>query len=248
MIDGKKAIYWAVLNQGEIAVELSQTINMVLQTSPYPIFVDYSCEKPISYNRNQIVKRFLERKQYDYLIMLDGDIVPPSNLLALVDYDLDIIGALCFAFSKKMIFPLILKRWKKAKKDRLSSKYVMYDSIDPAKWQGLTECDAIGTGCIIIKREVLEKVVYPFRNEYDKTGEKKLGLDLNFCYRAKKLGYKVFCHTDYLCSHHTRTDLKTIFLTIKAITDENLRLNRILEENNIKYSPSDFKFLENDEN
>lgn len=215
MIEGKKSIYLAILNQGEIAAELSQWSNSILTITPYPIFVDYSCEKPISFNRNQIVKRFLERPQYDYLIMLDSDIVPPAEYLNLVDFDKDIISGLCFAFVKKNIFPLILK-YSKAKKNT-GNKYRPYDSIHPDKWTGLVECDAVGTGAIILSRKVLEAVPYPFRNEYDKTGEKLIGLDINFCHRAKKLGFKVFCHTDYICSHHTRFDLKSIYYTMRQV-------------------------------
>ena len=47
--------------------------------------------------------------------------------------------------------------------------------------------------------------------------EKLIGLDINFCHRAKKLGFKVFCHTDYICSHHTRFDLKSIYYTMRQV-------------------------------
>lgn len=144
--------------------------------------------------------------------MIDSDIVPPPNYLNLVNFQKDIISGLCFAFTKGNIYPLILK---KDKVKVAESKYYPYKSIHPDKWTGLIECDAVGTGAVILSRRVLEAVPYPFRNEYHpKTGEKMLGLDLNFCRRAKMLGYKVFCHTDYQCSHHTRMDLKTIYYTM----------------------------------
>jgi len=213
MIENNISIYLAVLNQGEIAVELTQALNSILATSPFPIFIDYSCEKPISYNRNQIVKRFLDRPQYDYLVMIDSDIVPPADYLKLVDFKKDIISGVCFAFTKNNIFPLVLKRGKKKNE---GFKYYPYESINPKYWKGLLEVDAVGTGAIILSRKVLEAIPYPFRNEYDKTGEKQIGLDLNFCRRAKALGFQVFCHTDYVCSHHTRFDLRNVYYTISA--------------------------------
>jgi hypothetical protein len=230
MIEGKKAIYLAVLNQGEIAVELAQCLDSILATSEYPIFIDYACEKPISYNRNQIVKRFLERPQYDYLIMIDSDIVPPPNYLNLVDFQKDIISGVCFVYAKNKVFPLVLK---KNHSPITGNKYKSYDGIDPKKWTGLIEVASIGTGAIVLSRKVLEAIPYPFRNEYDKTGEKLIGLDLNFCRRAKKLGFKVFCHTDYICDHHTRFNLRSLYYTmwqayqdINKLKDENQRITR----------------------
>jgi len=224
MVENRKAIYIAILNQGEIAAELSQLLNVLITSTDFYLFVDYSAEKPISYNRNCIVKRFLERKQYDYLMMIDSDIVPPANILDLILYDKDIISPVCFAYTKKSLFPLVLKQ---QRKKAPGSKYKAYESIRPDKWKGLLEVDAVGTGAIIIKREVLEKIPYPFRNEYDKTGEKQIGLDINFCFRVKKLGFKIFCHTDYISSHWTRFDLRNIYYTM---TEEYKKREKLEEE------------------
>lgn len=217
MIENQKSIYVAVLNQGEVSVELSQFLNYTIVNSPFPIFIDYSCEKPITYNRNQIVKRFLERPQYDYLLMIDSDIVPPPDYLKLVDFQKDIISGVCFAFTKKNVFPLVLK---KSKHKTDGQKYYPYESIDPRKWTGLIEVDAVGTGAIILSRKVLESVPYPFKNVYDKTGEKIIGNDLNFVREAKLKGFKAYIHTDYICSHFTRFDLKAIYYTMRGIFKE----------------------------
>ena len=227
MIENNIAVYIAVLNQGEIAVELAQSLDLLINQSPYPLYVEYPAEKPISYNRNQIVKRFLERKQYDYLIMIDSDIVPPPNYLSLIDFQKDIISGVCFAFTKNQIFPLVLKRDKKKPK---GSKFVPYVSVKPKNWKGLLEVDAVGTGAIVLSRKVVEDIPYPFKNIYDKTGEKQIGLDLNFCREAKKKGYKVFCHTDYVCSHHTRMDLKNLYYTMKNVFEQVEELSTKLKK------------------
>lgn len=232
MIDGHVSIFIAVLNQGEVSVELVQLLNNIVASSPYPLFIDYPCEKPISYNRNKIVKHFLERPQYDYLLMIDGDIVPPPDYLKLIDFKKDIISGLCFAYTKQNIFPLILK---KSKEKITGSKYRPYDSLHPDKWTGLVEVDAVGTGAMIMSRKVLEQIPYPFKNVYDKNGEKQIGLDLNFCRVAKKKGFKVFCHTDYVCSHHTRFDLKKMYYTISAtfkdVNELKYKIKKLDKEN-----------------
>ena len=201
-----KGIYIAVLNQGGIRPELALLLTQLTRYPNYNIYLDFPADKPISHNRNSIVKRFLKMKDYDYLFMLDGDIIPPLNILDLADYQKDIIGGLCFAFMDNVIVPLILR-----KQDPPPEGEKPYKVMDFEGNEGLVECDAIGSGCMMIKREVLEKVKAPFLNIYDEDGIKKLGLDLSFCQRAKELGFKVWCHLDFPCSHWTTLDLKTFY-------------------------------------
>jgi hypothetical protein len=227
VINNLRAVYIAVLNQGEIRTEISGWLNSLASFYPYPFFVDYACDKPISNNRNKIVKRFLA-SEYDYLMMLDGDIIPPRNVLQLIDFKKDVIGGLCFAYIGKAIIPLILKR---DKKKLPGNAFIKYHAIPEHKWEGLTECDAIGSGCIIMSREVLEKVHNPFMNIYDeKTGERKEGLDIAFCRKARKLGYKIYCHTDYRCDHWTVMNVKQVYDSLEFLAQELRKLNKIIDK------------------
>src|SRR3990167_10580536 len=196
----QKNIYLAVLNQGEIRTDLSQIINLIIQNDSYRIYLTYPAGKPITNNRNTIVQKFLA-SECDYLMMIDSDIIPPPNILNLADFNVDIITPLMFVKQKGVLIPLFLKR----------NKDGMYDAADYLGRTGLQEVDATGTGCIIIKREVLEKVKHPFENVYDEDGIKTLGNDFYFCQKARKLGYKVWVHLDYVASHHTVQDLKDQF-------------------------------------
>jgi GT2 family glycosyltransferase len=125
-------------------------------------------------------------------------------MIQMADYDKDIIGGLCFGFLKEMIIPFCMKL----------NKQGTYDMAEIAIKSGVQECDAIGSGNMMIARRVLEDIPHPFRNEYDSEGIKRRGLDFNFCKRAKEKGYKVWVDTDLLCSHFTRANLKDIWLTI----------------------------------
>ena len=209
-----KGVYIAVLNQGWIRVEVANLINKIGSQHKYNVLVSYPSDKPIANNRNKIVLDFLKRKQYDYLLMLDDDIVPPPNLLNLADFDKDIIGALCFAWKNDAIIPLCLKK-------------IGRDAYTPLNTEedGLVECDAIGSGAMMIARRVLEhpywyKTGGPFRNYYRKNGEKRLGLDISFCERAKKLGFRIWAHLDYPASHWTNFDLKKVYETISMYKRE----------------------------
>ncbi len=196
----QKTIYLAILNQGEIRTDLSQMINLFIQNDSYRLMLTYPAAKPIVNNRNTIVQKFLAT-DCDYLMMIDADIIPPPNALNLADFDKDIITPLMFVKQKGMLIPLFLKR----------NKDGIYDAADYLGKVGLQEVDATGTGCIVIKREVLEKMKHPFENKYDEDGIKILGNDFYFCQKAKKLGFKIYVHLDYVASHHSTQDLKDEF-------------------------------------
>lgn len=209
----KKSIYVAVLNEGEIRTELASVLNHILLQSDYKVYLKYHSDKPIAFNRNKIVKQFLE-SGCDYLLQLDSDIVPPPNILQLADYQVDIISGLMFAFRQTSVIPLILKKnW--------DDEY----NVMPFRGdEGLTECDATGTGSMMIARHVLAdpRMKAPFLNEYNYDGIKVRGLDLAFCSRAKELGYKVYVNLDYPCSHIVRMDLKNIYSALLESSGEKV--------------------------
>ncbi len=216
-----KTIYLAILNQGYIRSELVFLLTKWVRESPYNLYLTLPAAKPIMHNRNNIVKKFLET-DFDYLIMLDNDIIPPANFLTLVDYDKDIIGGLCFACKNRggvdIILPLALEK-KPSERDDVDWKY------RPMKLrgdEGLVEVDAIGTGAIIIARRVLEhpKMKPAFVDYYDDDGLRIEGLDLSFCRRAKENGFKVYTHTDFASSHWTEMDLKQIYSGEAKRSDE----------------------------
>jgi len=201
-----KSIYIAVLNQGSIRPEIAHLLSILSKQRKYEIIISYPAKKPITNNRNTIVKNFLET-ECDYLLMMDNDCVPTEKLLDLADYDKDIIGAVCFGYLKKMLIPFAMKL-------KLDGKY---DIIETGLNDGVIECDAIGSGVMMIARRVLEDMPFPFRNEYDPEGIKTKGLDFNFCRRAKKKGFKVWVDTDMLASHWTTLDLLEVWRTFDQL-------------------------------
>jgi hypothetical protein len=128
----------------------------------------------------------------------------------MADYDKDIIGATCFGFINKMIVPFAMKQRPDYK----------YDVMDIDLNNGVLECDAIGSGVMMIARRVLENMPHPFRNEYDPEGIKTKGLDFNFCKRVKKLGYSVWIDTDNLTSHWTTIDLLFMWKTFNNMLNK----------------------------
>ena len=226
-IHQSKGVYIAILNQGAIRPELSYLVTDFTHQNKYRLYLSYPAAKPISFNRNTIVKDFLAKKEYDYLLMIDSDIIPPLNYLDLIDHladeDKDIISGVCFAYMDNGIVPLVLE-YNPDKND----KPFLVKSLDGD--EGLVEVDAVGTGAMAIKRKVLEQVKAPFINRYDEDGMKLMGLDLSFCDKAKKLGFRTWCHLDYVCSHWTKVDLKEIYRSLQA----NEEIKKMSLKNNAK--------------
>jgi len=219
-----KKISISILNQGSIRPEIADMLFKLSRQGKYLVNIEYPAKKPISYNRNDICKRFLETDA-DYLLMFDSDCIPENidRILDMADYDKDIIGTTCFGFVEKMIVPFAMKQRPDYK----------YDVIDADLNNGVIEVDAIGSGVMMIARRVLEALPHPFRNDYDPEGIKTKGLDFNFCRRAKLLGFSVWIDTDNLTSHWTTLDLKYMWQTfdgmlkmIKSLKEENKSLSK----------------------
>jgi len=221
----QRNIFLNILNQGEIHTELSKTIAIMTQQEGFRIGLNFPNGKPITNNRNTIVQKFLAQKEYEYLMMIDSDIVPPPNILKLVDFHKDIITPLMFCLQKGEVRPLTLKMAKDGIYD------IPKEYLDKS---GLIEVDATGTGCIIISRKVLETIKHPFENIYDKDGIKRWGNDLYFCRRAKEAGFKVWVHMDYEASHYTIMDLKELYHTFIAsnkMCEDLIKLKEYFKDN-----------------
>ena len=180
----------SILNQGTMRVELTNLLlKMFVKNKEHTLHIEYPNKKPIQENRNQIVKRFLETDK-EYLLMIDSDIVPNKNPLDLIKCDKDVIGLLCPTWKKDSVIWLAM--------DKHKEKWKMSPKLNN---KGLNKIDAIGTGCILIKRRVLEKIQAPFNVIWNDDGTMKTGLDFAFCDKCKEEGFNIYFHSDYYCSH-----------------------------------------------
>ena len=84
-----------------------------------------------------------------------------------------------------------------------------YRQVPLEKRGGLQEYDAVGTGCIVIARRVLETIKEPCSPKWE-NGLMILGRDFYMCEKAKKVGFKVWAHWDYLCDHFKELSLLSV--------------------------------------
>lgn len=113
----------------------------------------------------------------DYILWVDTDMqFSYDSLTRLLDADKDIIG-----------LQAVMRAHPHA-----SNTYDMEDKPILYK-DGTNEVKYIGTGFLLVKTEVFQKIGMPyFKVTYD--NGKWQGEDLNFCDRARAAGYKIYCH------------------------------------------------------
>ena len=214
----KTKVQLVVPNEGTVATELMLMLMNLIYDGRYELHFSFPMYRPISHARNKIAREFLQAEPpFDYLLMIDSDVVPSVNPLDLVDDDLDVVGH---------IYPI----WKA---DQEPGHEVMW-GVEPlgelAVAQGLVEVAAIGTGCVMIARRVLEHPAMraPFRERFDEDGLLQRGEDLAFCDRARAAGFRVWADLGARCSHQKLVDLRQVGRAIDhvradGVVDQTMR-------------------------
>jgi len=100
-----------------------------------------------------------------------------------------------------------------------------YKMPPPEERNGVRAVDSIATGCMMIKREVLEKIKAPFNLILTEGGFNDLGDDYAFCKRAKVAGFKVHADWDMLCDHIKQVSLMTVVRALKKAYEEGTKKN-----------------------
>jgi GT2 family glycosyltransferase len=139
--------------------------------------------------RNSLVDQMLNHPlNPTHIFFLDADIVPASDtLMQLLRHRLPIVSGL---YRKRLPphEPLAFLRKGRA--------------LKPIAVKGprLKQADVVGGGCLLIRREVFEKIRGPwFTSEWRDDGH--LSEDFSFCEKARKAGYKILVDTAVKPSH-----------------------------------------------
>lgn len=145
--------------------------------------------------RNLIVEEALRQPNVSHVLMLDDDtIVAPDTLMRLLAYDVPLVSAL-YCSRTPPHWPVAYRRHPDGR------TYVPLSRFAP----GLQVADAVGAGCLLVKREVFERVPAPwFKWTLGSSTEPACGEDLWFCERAREAGYPILLAGDVQVGHLTR--------------------------------------------
>ncbi len=135
------------------------------------------------------------KENYDYFFSLEQDVLPPSDIIEkLLKHNKKLITAVYFAHNvmpdqvSRELMPLV---YKLVDKKDLSMRPLNESEL----WQqqGLTEVVSAGLGCLLIHKDILEKI--KFRYEKNTFDDRWFFID---CYNLK---IKSFADTSIKCKH-----------------------------------------------
>jgi hypothetical protein len=193
-------LYIAILNHGwirrEIVNDLLPAIRKMDNVEATLENLNKTWDHPISSNRNKITKRFLATDN-DFLLMIDNDVVPRGNPVYYAFADKDVVG-----FPAKVRQGDRQLNWVAYVLNPDRHEYAPVDFTKVAQDIELLKVDAVGTGCILIKRKVLESIKAPFHIHFDEDGILTMGTDFAFSERVSEAGFEIFTTPKCVCEHY----------------------------------------------
>lgn len=193
----------AWLSPGTVEHDFCRSLTNTIQAEPERIVgqIPLKSGPNLSAPRNQIARTFLANTA-EWLWMVDSDMTfPPDTLARLLDaadpVDAPIVGGLCFGQrGPDEIFPTMFVR-----EDGESYR------VDEYPPDTLLDVAATGTGCLLVHRDVLEKLQANYREPFPwfaETVNEHGGVeseDVTFCFRARDQGFPVKVHTGIPVGH-----------------------------------------------
>jgi len=204
----------SVPNTGTIKTELVNVLLNIATRNPQSIGVDLPQGMPVDSSRNNAVKRFLATK-FEWMLPIDSDVVPPIDVVdRLLRHKKKIVSAVCWSSMGG-------EKGGEWEQDILPYPTVMEKAEDGKGWrlaraklessETLIQVDAVGMACVLIHREVFEKMGGNwFRLSYGADGICTGGEDFAWCLKAKELGYEIWVDKSIQCSHYKSVDLLKI--------------------------------------
>lgn len=149
------------------------------------------------YDARESLVKLAIKDNFDYLFMLDSDMVPPKNtiveLIKTIEYGYDLATGLIF----KRSYPFQPCFYIKARIKEENKKFVpLLEGV--IKWNaGETyRIEACGMACCLIKVESLKQMESPLFYPFPDIGE-----DITFCIKFRQKGFKLGLNTNVDIGH-----------------------------------------------
>jgi len=202
----------------------AETARFCATLNQYPSVVwGYTNTASAELSRNSLLEHHFHRDPcWTHTFFLDSDIAPPANALALLlQVGADVAVGLCPIYADKRAV------WN-VQIDNKASWIPMTTPLPEEPF----EVSSAGAGCLLIRREVLVDIGYPwFQTEYQEAFKNKgkgvkTGEDVYFIRKTLEKGYKVVACPDVKCHHFNQVDLLDYFMIVrKQIEDSNRNTN-----------------------
>lgn len=166
---------------------------------PLSICSSKAIDCPVDFNRNQAVSIFLNKGSWTHLFFLDSDVSPPLDAIdRLLALEVPVATGL---------YPLMLReglRWAILNKDPGG----VYRCLKYLKsTEAPFEVDGAGAGCLLIRRDILKEMSWPyFRWDLTAPGQ-KTGEDVFFSKKLNANRHRITVDPTILCNHYKTINL-----------------------------------------
>jgi hypothetical protein len=172
---------------------ISRARNLLVETLLNPQHV--AKHNAVQNERNELIPA---SHSADWLFFLDDDILPqPDVLLRMLSHNVPIVSGLYVS----RLPPHSPVAYRQVRPDGEPDRYLPVGRIA----SGLQEVDATGAGCLLVKREVFERMrsagVPWFQYICDTDLSRYVSEDIYFCEQARKLGYPILLDSKAQCGH-----------------------------------------------
>jgi len=162
-------------------------------------------------SRNYILDYAVD-ESYDYILMMDCDVIPPANILSkLLSHEKEIVSGLYFGLfgptgkqkndtvawkiaSDKEVAEINLRFPEFIKKHGIPRRHLTEEEVKSGELQ---EVIIPSAGCMLLSREVFKKIRYGL---LDVSGYETSD-DIFFCQKAREAGFKLYCDPSIKCEH-----------------------------------------------
>lgn len=193
---------------GWIHKRVARTLFSIAGDRRFEVEIRLPSLKPYANNLHHCILMALESGA-DFLLTMDADNPPPPNVLDLCELGLDVVGCptpVWHSGGPKGDRPWYLN----AMVDVGEDGFRPLQDVRPEDCHGLAEVDAIGSGCLVISRRVLEAVPAPFHRTWNEDGTQDVGGDFSACRRWRAAGFRVFAHFSYAAQHFCELELSEV--------------------------------------
>lgn len=181
---------------------------------------------PTEYARNVLVRDFLASNA-DSLWFIDSDTMPDDNWMKLFEVDADIVAGVYPIGRQERGNRVLAVDWGLYNQSPDHEYGWVALPLEAYKPGEVVECDAAATGCMVIKRHVIEhfakdaprdkdNVPAVFQWPKEPSGRSICSDDFDFCKRAKEAGFKLKVCTDVRWGHLKFKDLKDVYEQLKS--------------------------------
>src|SRR3990167_834852 len=183
-----KKICLGLPTTGTVKTKTLFSIVRMLKQSSFSYDIITKDGSMLHWNREHIVKQAIER-ECSHVLFIDSDMFFEGDAAErLLARDKDIIGV-----------PYNMKELPAKTTLKIHDEN---GNIIQEEYDGLMKCAAVGTGFMLIKISVFEKLSEPwFFFESNDKGEVVKGEDVLFCMKARKAGFDIFCDMTISIKH-----------------------------------------------